>query len=218
MGRRPWPSYPPRDRLPSDHVNCLQPSSTRLVTVGNSLAHGLTGLAGGRDSSSVFRRAAPTCLVLLAAALAASGCGSGSPSTASTRTSSFTAAKVLSRAQVIAQADAICRQLNVQLRAHVGSGESPRQLAQEIPPRVTLEQRSVQELGKLAAPSSVASALQTIVVYRRALAQELAQLGDDAKLDDTAAIRRLAASKAQSHLQLRRFATAAGFSDCAHLG
>lgn len=166
----------------------------------------------------MFRRAAPSCLVLLAAALAASGCGSGSPSTASTGTSSSTTAKVLSRTQAIAQADAICRQLNVQLRAHVGSGESPRQLAQEIPPRAALEQRTVQELGKLAAPTSVASALQTIVVYRRTLAQELAQLGEDAKRDDTAAIRRLGASKAKSHLQLSRFATAAGFSDCARLG
>jgi hypothetical protein len=161
--------------------------------------------------------------VLITAMIAVGGCGGSGKGArpqapATSRTASSQAAVVLSRAQLVEHADAICERLNVEFTAAKPARQSVHEIARLSPQRAMLEHDAVAELEKLKPPASIARDWQAIVAYRRTLANELAALGRYARLNDVLAIRRLAVSKERVHRKLRAAATAAGFNSCSLVG
>jgi hypothetical protein len=170
--------------------------------------------------------------VLLLIALAIAGCGRGS-STVATATSAgstestasvpaaTTPAKPApsqSKKQFITQADAICSHVNTELAAVSAKNASAKEVLRVVPQHVSLERTALVALEKLTPPSSLESNWQRILGYRRTLATELAQLVGDAQRNDSAALKRLGASKKLAHKNLNEIAVANGFKDCAKLG
>lgn len=150
-------------------------------------------------------------MALVAALSVAVGCsGSSSVSSTPSRSSAYPP----STSQLIERADAICERLIVEFAAVRARSQSLPELARIVPHRVVLERRVAEELGELTPPAAIARGLQKVVAYRRTLAQELAELGLDAKRRDVAAIRVLAASKGRLHRELLATATSAGFKSC----
>jgi hypothetical protein len=108
--------------------------------------------------------------------------------------------------------------MNNEFAAAEPKSQSIGETARITPHRAALEQRVVAELGKLPPPATIARQLRRIIAERRTLAQELSEVGRDAKARDTTAVRKLAASKAKLHHEVRAFATAAGFKFCGRVG
>jgi hypothetical protein len=149
--------------------------------------------------------------------ISTAGCGGGT-SNARSSESTNPSGVTLSKAQVIAKADAICKQMNVEFAADEPKGQSLAETARITPHRAVLEQQVVKELDELKPPQAFADQLQRVISTRRSLAEELAVVGRDAKAGDIAAVHRLAASKAKLHHELRAFATAIGFTACGRVG
>lgn len=124
----------------------------------------------------------------------------------------------LSRSQLIARADAICGGLNRQFLAHAPKSASVSEIARISPGRAALERTVVSELRKLAPPAAMTSIWQQIIGYRLILADELRELGQDAKTNDSAALKTLTTSKKRLHRQLLVAATKAGFKECGRTG
>jgi hypothetical protein len=156
-------------------------------------------------------------LALLVVTISAAGCGEGRSNDRSTE-STNPANVTLSKEQLIAKADAICRRMNDEFAADEPRDQGVTETARITPHRAVLEQRVVSELDELKPPRAFAGQLQRVISTRRTLAEELAAVGRDAKAGDTAAVRKLAASKAKLHHELRAFATAAGFKVCGRVG
>lgn len=145
----------------------------------------------------------------------AAGCGGGtSRSTGPARST----AVALPKGQVIAKADAICQRMNSEFAADEPKNLGIAETARITPHRAVLEQRVVSELGSLKPGSEFAAQLQRVISVRKTLADELAEVGTDAKNGDAAAVRKLAVSKAKRHHELRAFATSAGFKVCGQVG
>ena len=119
---------------------------------------------------------------------------------------------------MIAGADAICGRLNAKFAAGKATSLRVREIARLAPSRAALERTTATELSKLTPPASIASDWRQIIAYRKTLAEELVKLGQDAKLNDAAGIRALAASKKRVHGQLLSTATRDGFKDCSRVG
>jgi hypothetical protein len=153
-----------------------------------------------------------------AAMIAATGCGSAVHAGSAASAGSHPSGGALSRVLLIEKADAICHRLNAQFAATEPKSQSIAESARIVPRRAIVEQRVVIELGGLTPPASLAHQLKQIIAYRRALAQELAELGLVAKHGDTAAFRRLAASKVQLHRELTAAAASAGLRECGRTG
>jgi hypothetical protein len=170
----------------------------------------------------------------VAAALVAGGCGENSSSTARTGQSSSlnhagstgsiassrppSSGDPPSRSQLIARADVICGRLNTKFAAGKATGVGMREIARFAPPHAALEWTALAELSKLAPPPSIARDWRQMIAYRRTLAEELVELGQDAKANDAAAIKALTASKKRVHGELLTTATRAGFKDCSRVG
>jgi hypothetical protein len=161
-------------------------------------------------------------VVLVAATLAAGGCGDGSsqtPASGATRSSgSLPSGGPLSRSELIARADAICLRLNNELAATAAKSVGMREIARVSPRHAALEQTAVMELSKLTPPASIARDWRQIVAYRQTLAEELALLGRYAKVKNARSVRALAVSKKHLHRQLTTVATRDGFKRCSRLG
>jgi hypothetical protein len=163
-----------------------------------------------------------TGMILIVAVLAAAACGDAgkagathSRSTISTRSGQATTA--LSDSQLIEAADAICQRLNDEFKA----ARPIRNLAdiqREVPHRAVAEHHVVAELQKLHSATLVGKRLQRIVAYRKTLAEELTELGADAKRKDMTAIKAFALSKARLHHALHVAAQAAGLRPCGSTG
>jgi hypothetical protein len=159
----------------------------------------------------------------LAAALAllaigTGGCGSGS-GTVATRTSvaratSRQAGALAADERFIARADLICRRVLTQLNRHKLANASFGELARATPPRVAIENQGLSDLSRLQPPATLAADWHQMLGYMRSLANELDALGKAGGARDRSAIRKLVASKARLHGQLRTAAKRAGFSDC----
>jgi hypothetical protein len=168
--------------------------------------------------------------LLMAAAtlsLTASGCGGGSshvqpsepPGTSSHLDSSGAASSdSRSTAEFIARSDAICRRLNTRLAIGVSGNLTVREMARLMPPRAGLEGETASELSRLKPPTELARYWRQILTYRRMLADELGQLGRDAKAKDLKAVKALFPSKRRAHSKLSALATRAGFKDCSRVG
>lgn len=171
--------------------------------------------------------------VLVAAALAAGGCSAGASETESSQSPTLSHAgstgslpasspppsgDPLSRSQLIARADAICRGLDTKLATVNPASLSMHEIARFAPPRAVLERTAVAELSKLMPPASITRDWRQVIAYRSTLTNELFKLGSDAKANDAAGIRALAVSKKLVHQKLLTVATRDGFKYCSRVG
>jgi hypothetical protein len=184
--------------------------------------------------SSRLQRSALLPVALCLAVLAFTGCGGktstatsapGATTTASAKTAPSTtsststaAAPTAQSTGFVAEADAICRRGNAEIEAIKLNSGSAKEIERAAPPTMAIEQRVITALAKLDAPASLAHDWQRILGYRRTLAGELGTLLSDAKHNDTAALKPLAASKKQAHAELTATARANGFKDCGKIG
>jgi hypothetical protein len=140
-------------------------------------------------------------LALTAATLATSGCGRSSSS-----------AKPLTRAELIAKADVICRRVNVKFASTKVT--SQRDLASVSSEISSYEQQAFAELSKLTPPTSLASDWSQILTATHTFADNTAKISDYAKSSNVAAERGLFASSQALRQQITTTAKRDGFSDC----
>src|SRR5882757_3356676 len=131
---------------------------------------------------------ARTCGLLVCAGLLLGGCGGKSRtmvSATSTTTSSAHAtsgasatprtAVVATRAELIAQADPVCRKANTELAA-TSRGKTTAALAAGVVKNETIERRAGRELGALKPPKALAPAYRRMLFIRTSLANRLGEL------------------------------------------
>jgi hypothetical protein len=143
-------------------------------------------------------------LALIATMLAISGCG-GSGSSGS-----------LTRSELIARADLICRRVHARLASTTIKG--PQSYARLLPPLASYEHAAVAELRKLTPPASMAGDWRQIVDGVQAFADATAKLGAYATssgLPVTPSTRAASHAAGQSSQQIRAAAQRQGFKDCA---
>jgi hypothetical protein len=158
------------------------------------------------------KKGAVTALAILAT-LVATGCGSSSK--AEPRGSSGPPSESAAAARLIAQADPICRRLNVELAAAARASHVA--IATSALRNAVLERTAVAQLSKLTPPASLAQDWRQILRYRRTLAEELVKLGGYAKANDAQAIKALAVSKKRVHKKLFEIARRDGFEHCSRV-
>jgi hypothetical protein len=158
------------------------------------------------------KKGACTALAILVT-LVSPGCGGSSKTEPSG--SSRPPSKSAAVARLIAQADPICRRLNVELAA--ASRASHVAIATSALRHAALERAAVAELSKLTPPASLANDWRQIIKYRRTLAEELVKLGGYAKANDTQKVKALAVSKTRVHKKLLEIAKRDGFEHCSRV-
>jgi hypothetical protein len=165
---------------------------------------------------------------LAAVALSAAGCGGGSSTAATGNVAASSpsaatgknaqASGALSKPQLVAQADAVCKRLNTELARVQAKSETAQEALRVVPRNIALERRALAELNGLRPAPSLAKGWAQIIADRKVLVDELAKLLDDASKGDKAGIRKLAQSKQLAHTTLNQAAKAQGFKDCGVLG
>jgi hypothetical protein len=143
------------------------------------------------------------------AALAVAGCGGGGDSTESTAATTETA-PALSKAELIAQGDAICAEVNAAVGAFsVSEAEAPEQTTQVTDLYIGM----VDSIKRLGAPEDDAGYAEFI-----AAAEELSKIESEAKLaaerEDTAATGEAATKIAPALEEFGSVAGRYGFEDC----
>jgi hypothetical protein len=171
-------------------------------------------------------------LALATTALAAAGCGSTSkPSstggsvgastttaatTATTTVRSSTRTRPLTRAQLIAQADVICRKVNA--RRSKMKIKTSQDYARSVPPFASYEQVMYAKLDKLVPPASMAKDWTQIVAQARTLAAGMTKIGQYAKTKDLEAANGVFSSASKAQAQMIVIAKLDGFKDCSRPG
>jgi hypothetical protein len=166
--------------------------------------------------------------VALVSLLALSGCGGGSPHTASTPTiaastpeETITASNpvgpALSRSQLIARADAICERRNSAIDAVKLHGTSPEAITRFASQSAALEQSALLDLSRLYPPASMSAQWQQTLAYSRTLLQGVLTLGHYAQHHDTRVIPALSRSVQSVKRQLLAAATRDGFRYCSRV-
>lgn len=137
-------------------------------------------------------------LIATALTLGAYGCGS----------------KPLTRAQLIAKADAICRRVNARLSSANNTIKTQQDIARVAPKLSAFEQAALAEMSKLVPPAALAEDWKVIVTGAQTLADNTAKLGEYAGSNNLKAARTLIATSQK--VQQRMLATAKrdGFKDC----
>lgn len=178
------------------------------------------------------RRCGLALLVLVVIALPIAGCGGGSGTAASSQSGASTSGSPakpggsgtsssgapLSKSQLVAQADAICKRINAEIASVKAKSKSTPEILRIVPRNLALEQKAVSELSTLNPPVSLVHDWRQILGYRRTLVNQLAELVRDAKRHDASAVKALVSSKTRVHELLRQAATHSGFKDCARVG
>jgi hypothetical protein len=124
----------------------------------------------------------------------------------------------LSRSQLIASAALICARTNAQLAAVRPKSATVAETLRIVPRNVRLERRAASELARLQPPASMASGWHALVADVGALAGDLELLVGDARRNDAAAAKTLAAAKARVHRSLSSAAARAGLGVCGKIG
>jgi ABC-type dipeptide/oligopeptide/nickel transport system ATPase component len=137
-------------------------------------------------------------LALTGAALGASGCGKS--------------AKPLTRAQLIAKADVVCRRINRKLSSI--TIKSQQDIARVAPKLAAYEQEALTDLTKLVPPMALANDWKEIVAGAQTLADNVAKLGEYAKSNNIKAARPLIASSSKIQQRIQAIAKRDGFQDC----
>jgi hypothetical protein len=140
-------------------------------------------------------------LALAATTLAASGCGGSTSSS-----------KSLTRLELVARGDAVCRRVNAKLAATtIRSKRDYARLA-------VYEQAAVAEMRKLTPPASMANGWRQVVTGAQTLANATAKIGEYSLADafrGTPATRSAYTAAAEGTRQMVAAAQREGFKDCA---
>lgn len=140
-------------------------------------------------------------MALIAIALMA-GCGKSS--------------KPLTRAELIAKADTICRRVNAHLASSNNTIKTQQDVARLAPRLAAFEQTALVELSRLVPPASLADDWKTIVAGAQTLADNTAKLGEYAKSNQLKAAKSLIVSSQKIQSQMLAIAKRDGFRDCSH--
>jgi hypothetical protein len=179
------------------------------------------------ESRRLVNRRAFAALALMVGALCLAGCGgtgntqstssSLADSTSAIATATATGGSV-SKAQLIARADAICDMINAELLSATTRSEATAEIVRVTSKHKAIEQAGVEELSQLTPPAALASDWRSMLASRRKLAEELATLITDAKKHDSVGIQALAKAKQRERAQLLAIATRDGFNNCGRVG
>jgi hypothetical protein len=142
-------------------------------------------------------------LAALAIAAAVTACGSSSP-------------KPLTRAQLTAKANAICRRVNAKL-ASVGTIKGTAQIARVTSRLSAFEQSTLAQLSALVPPAALESDWKRFVDGAQSLAEATAKLGEDAATKKPNAIGPLLASAEATQRRMTTLARRDGFTACANV-
>jgi hypothetical protein len=137
-------------------------------------------------------------VALTVAALTASGCGSSS--------------KPLTRAELTAQADAICKTVTAKLATK--SIKSQQDIARIAPELASFEQTALAGLGKLVPPAELENDWKQFVAGAQTLAENTAKLGEYAKANNLKAAGKLIGSSEVVQHQMVATAKRDGLTAC----
>lgn len=136
-------------------------------------------------------------VALAAATLAASGCGSSKP---------------LTRAELTAKADTICKTVTAKLASK--TIKSQQDIARIAPELADFEQTALTDLGKLVPPAELESDWKQFVAGAQTLAENTAKLGEYAKSNNLKAAKGLILSSEAVQKQMVATAKRDGLKDC----
>jgi hypothetical protein len=139
-----------------------------------------------------------TAIALTAAVLAASGCGSSS--------------KPLTRAELTAKADAICKTVTAKLSSK--SASTQQQIGRLAAELSSFEETALTNLSKLVPPSELESDWKQFVAGAQTLAENTAKLGEYAKANNLKAAKSLIISSEATQKQMVTIAKRDGLTAC----
>lgn len=137
--------------------------------------------------------------MLAATVLAVCGCGSSS-------------SKPLTRAELTAKADAICKSVGAKLANK--SVNSIQGIAQTAPELASTEQGALSELSKLVPPATMEADWKTFITGAQTLAENTAKLGEYAKSNNLKSARTLIVSSEATVKQMTAIAQKYGIKNC----
>jgi hypothetical protein len=138
-------------------------------------------------------------MALVATTLAVSGCGSSS--------------KPLTRAELTAKADAICKTVTAKLASQKGIN-SQQDIARVAPELASFEQTALTGLSKLIPPAELANDWKQFVAGAQTLAENTAKLGEYAKSNNLKGARGLITSSEKVQQQMVATAKRDGLTAC----
>jgi hypothetical protein len=140
-------------------------------------------------------------IALVAATLLAAGCGSSS--------------KPLTRAQLTAKANTICKKVTVKLQAATKKGVSTvQQIAHLAPELASYEETALVELGKLIPPAALESDWKTFISGAQTLAENTSKLGEYAKANNLKSARALIKSSTTTQQRMVAIAKRDNLKEC----
>lgn len=170
-------------------------------------------------------------LALAATTLAASGCG-GSSKTTSTSTAAATTApsstgststttaattaqhgKALTKAQLIAKADAVCKRIEVRL--HAQGAKTVSDVVRLAPQLAAYHQARAAELDRVTPPASLEADWKQIVAAMHTAAEDTVKFGEYTKANNAAGTQELQAAAIRLHQQTLAIAMRDGITKCA---
>lgn len=140
-----------------------------------------------------------TATALAAAALVVGGCGSSS-------------SKPLTRAELTAKANAICRSVSGELATK--SVKSVQGVARTAPQLAAIEQRALTQLSKLVPPASMENEWKTFIAGAQTLAENTVKLGEYAKDNDLKSARDLIVSSETAVKRMSAIMKGYDIKDC----
>jgi hypothetical protein len=138
-------------------------------------------------------------IALAATTLAIAGCGDSSP-------------KPLTRAELTAKANAICKTVTAKLASKTINTE--KDVARVAPELVASEQSALVELSKLIPPAELANDWKRFIAGASTLAENTAKLGEYAKANNLKAASPLITSSETLQQQMRAIAKRDGLTKC----
>jgi hypothetical protein len=179
---------------------------------------------------SRLRPSAAVSLLLVLVTTLTAGCGGGGSTATSTRAGTPTTATTssapttsstplprgpLSRAELVAQADAICKRVNAEIQLQKSQSRGRQETERLAQHNLTVERTALTSLAKLHSTKSVEPGWRRVLSDRRTLEDELGELVDNLRRNDQKAINALALTKQLAHTTLQEDATRIGLKDCA---
>lgn len=153
-----------------------------------------------------------TSILLLGLALLVTSCGAGSTS------------KSLTRQELVAQADPICRQINDQIAYYSNLKPSNSKdlvsasaVGRAAPKISATERNAYVQLKKLSPPSSMSDDWKAIVASMQTLADDSLKFGEAIEAGDPAETSALSSSATSALQQIRTLSAHNGFNDCSKL-
>jgi hypothetical protein len=146
-----------------------------------------------------MRRTCLAAVALAATTLAVSGCGGSSP-------------KPLTRAELTAKANAICKTVTAKLASK--TIKTQQDIARIAPELASFEQAALAELSKLVPPAELANDWKQFVAGAQTLAENTSKLGEYAKANNLKAAKGLITSSQAVQQQMVATAKRDGLTAC----